>query len=229
MQSIRCRRLAQLALAAALLPFVTFNTTYLLAAALEHVPRCFTYFEGCTSVSSTGRQWPETVLFKAGVLTLAVVLAVHWHRAAGYLQAAGLSTRAAGALRVIAFISAVALTIYAITLGLPDEQFGTLRRIGTHGFAFSSWVTQILFVILYRPFRIAATRASWRWLAIVCAALFVVGLSSELAKSLGMPRKATNNIAAWNAFLVLSAFYAVLARTWWHHQMSAGRPASPSE
>jgi hypothetical protein len=112
---------------------------------------------------------------------------------------------------------------------LPDEQFGTLRRIGTHGFAFSSWVTQILFVIHYRPLRVAATRASWRWLALVCGALFVVGLASELAKALGMPHKATNNIAAWNAFLVLSAFYAVLAYTWWRHQISAGRPASPSE
>ena len=35
--------------------------------------------------------------------------------------------------------------------------------------------------------------------------------------------------SAWNAFLVLTAFYAVLARHWWHHQMSSGRAASPSE
>lgn len=222
-------KLVGLAIAAAVLPFVTFNTTYLIASSLEHVQSCFTYLQGCTSVSSTGRQFPETILFKAGVLTLAIVLAVHWHRAANYLQPLGLSSGGARSLRVIAYVSAVALSIYAITLGLPDEQFGTLRRIGTHGFAFSSWILQITFVVVYRPCRIAATRVTWRWLVAITCALLLVGAASEFAKSTGLPRKTTNNIAAWNAFLVLTAFYAVLARHWWHHQMSSGRTASPSE
>ena len=222
-------RLVGLAITAAILPFVTFNTTYLIASSLGHVPACFTYLEGCTSVSSTGRQLPETILFKTGVLTLAIVLAVHWRRAANYLQPLGLSSGGARALRIIAYISAIALSIYAITLGLPDEQFGTLRRIGTHGFAFSSWILQITFVVLYRPCRIAATQGTWRWLAVICSALLVVGITSELAKAFGTPKKMTNNIAAWNAFLVLTAFYAVLARHWWHHQISSGRTASPSE
>ena len=222
-------KLVSLAIAAAVLPFVTFNTTYLIASSLEHVPVCFTYLEGCTSVSSTGRQLPETLLFKAGVLSLAIVLAVHWHRAASYLQPLGMSSGGAKSLRIIAYISAIALSVYAITLGLPDEQFGTLRRIGTHGFAFSSWILQITFVVLYRPCRIAATRVTWRWLAAISTLLLLVGAASELAKATGTPRKMTNNIAAWNAFLVLTAFYAVLARQWWHHQMSSGRAASPSE
>ncbi len=222
-------RLVRLAALAAVLPFVTFNSTYLVAAALGHVSSCFTYVEGCTSVSSTGRQLPETILFKAGVLTLAVVLVLHWRQATAWLQSAGLSVARATALRIIAYVSAVALSIYAITLGLPDQHFGTLRRIGTHGFAFTSWITQVVFVVLYRPYRVAATMVSWRWLLTVCFALLLVGVASELAKAFGMPRKTTNNIAAWNAFLVLTLFYAVLARTWWHHQIASGRPASPSE
>jgi hypothetical protein len=121
------------------------------------------------------------------------------------------------------------LTIYAVTLGLPDEQFGTARRVGTHGFAFGSWITQILFVVLYRPFRIDATRVLFRWLVLATAALLTVGIASEIAKALGWPRKATNNIAAWNAFLMLSFFYAVLARIWWQHYKSSGRAASPNE
>lgn len=222
-------QLAFLALTAAVLPFVTFNTSYLIAASLEHVPTCFTYFEGCTSVSSTGRQSPETWLFKTGVLTLAIVLALHWHRSAAFLRAKGLSGLAANMLRGVAFVSVVALTIYAITLGLSDEHFGKLRRIGTHGFAFGSWITQIIFVIFYRPYRIDATRRLFRWLVAAVVGLLLVGIASEIAKSLGMPRRATNNIAAWNAFLMLSAFYAILARIWWQHQSSAGRPASPNE
>ena len=149
-------KLVWFAVIAAALPVVTFNSTYLIASALGHVPGCFTYLEGCTSVSSTGRQFPETILFKTGVLTLAVVLAMHWHHAAKFLQASGLSAGRARALRIVAYIAAIALSIYAITLGLPDEHFGTLRRIGTHGFAFFSAITQLTFVIMYRPFRIQA-------------------------------------------------------------------------
>lgn len=79
------KQLMLLAIAAAVLPFVTFNGSYLIAASLEHVPMCFTYLDGCTSVSSTGRQSPEMFFFKPGVLILAAVLAVHWHRCAWFL------------------------------------------------------------------------------------------------------------------------------------------------
>jgi len=223
------KQLMLLAIAAAVLPFVTFNGSYLIAASLNHVPMCFTYLDGCTSVSSTGRQSPEMFFFKPGVLMLAVALAWHWHRCAGFLGAQGLTAGRAALLRTIAYVSVVALTVYVITLGMPDEQFGKLRRIGTHGFAFSSWILQIVFVVLYRPFRVDATRVLFRWLAAACFGLLLVGIASETAKFLGSPRKPTNNIAAWNAFLMLSAFYAVLARIWWQHYKSAGRPASPSE
>jgi hypothetical protein len=222
-----------LSLMAAVLPFLTFNTSYLIAALLEHVPSCFTYFEGCTSVSSTGRQSPESWLFKTGVLILALVLAMHWHRAALFLRAKGLNSWGTNMQRGVAFLAVIALTIYAITLGVSGEFAGKLRRIGTHGFAFSSWLTQITFVIFYRPYRIAATRSLFRWLVAAVVGLILVGIASETAKSFGVPRRPANNIAAWNAFLMLSTFYAILARIWWHHRnahsTTAGRAASPSE
>lgn len=223
------KRLFYLALAVAVLPFVTFNISYLIAVSQAHVPLCFTYLEGCTSVSSTGRQAPEMWFFKPGVLALALFLALHWHHSAELLSSQGVSAARARGLRTIALISVMALTIYAVTLGLPDEQFGTLRRIGTHGFAFSSWIIQIVFVFLYRPFRIDATQRLFRWLTAAAFGLLLVGIASEVAKMSGLPRKPTNNIAAWNAFLLLSAYYLVLARIWWQHYKSVGLAASPSE
>lgn len=218
-----------LALAAALLPLVTFNATYWIASSLDHVQSCFTYIYGCTSVSSTGRQNPEFWLFKVGVLSLAIVLVLHWRRAAGFLLDGGIPKRRVRILLGLAYTSVIALTIYAVTLGLPDEQFGKLRRVGTHGFAFTSWFTQIVFVIFYRPLRVDGTRALFRWLVAATAALLAVGIASEVAKATGWPRKTTNNIAAWNAFLMLTAYYLVLARIWRHHGTLAGRAASPSE
>ncbi|MGI9220134.1 MAG: hypothetical protein ACR2QS_03755 [Woeseiaceae bacterium] len=223
------KRLFYLALAVAVLPFVTFNLSYLIAVSQVHVPFCFTYLDGCTSVSSTGRQAPEMWVFKPGVLALAFCLALHWHYSAETLSKHGVRAARARTLRTLALVSVMALTIYAVTLGLPDEQFGKLRRVGTHGFAFSSWLTQIAFVVFYRPVRIEATRAAYRWLVLATAALLVVGIASETAKAMGWPRKVTNNIAAWNAFLMMTAYYLVLARIWWHHNKSSGLAASPNE
>ena len=222
-------QLVTLALAAAILPFLTFNLTYWIASSLEHVRSCFTYLYGCTSVSSTGRQLPEFWVFKVGVFALAVSLALHWRQASQFLDTHGVAVRGTRKLRIIAYLSVIALLIYAVTLGLPDEQFGKLRRIGTNGFAFTSWITQIVFVVLYRPVRIDATRVLFRWLVVATAALLLVGFSSEIAKVMGWPRKETNNVAAWNAFLVMTIYYLLLARIWWHHGRSSGRAASPSE
>jgi hypothetical protein len=210
---------------AALLPLVTFNVSYLIAVAYEHVPACITYLSGCTSVSSTGRLFPEALIFKTGMLSLAVVLALTWHRTAAFLEAR--------MLRVFASIMVLGLVAYAITLGMQDENMQTLRRIGINGFAFGTLLSQISLAVLYRPLQTDATRILFRWLVILCIALPLVGVISEVSKALGTPRRPTNNIAAWNSFLVSSAYYFVLARVWWHHRIAhsnpPGRPASPSE
>jgi hypothetical protein len=221
MQRKHCEYLRLLPLWAAVLPLVTFNVSYLIAVAYEHVPACITYLSGCTSVSSTGRLFPETIIFKAGMLSLAVVLALLWYRTAAFLEAR--------ALRVLASIMVVGLVMYAITLGMHGEVVEVVRRIGIRMFGFGTLLMQVLFVVLYRPLRTDATRILFRWLVILCIALPLVGVISEVSKALGAPRRPTNNIAAWNAFLVSSAYYLVLARVWWHHSIASGRPTSPSE
>jgi hypothetical protein len=206
---------------AALLPLVTFNLSYLIAVAYEHVPACITYLSGCTSVSSTGRLFPETLVFKTGMFSLAVVLAFLWHRTAAFLEA--------NVLRVLASVMVVGLVIYAITLGMQGEVVEVLRRIGIRAFGFGTLLIQVAFVVLYRSIKTESTRTLFTWLVFLCIALPLVGVISEVSKALGAPRSPTNNIAAWNAFLVSSGYYFVLARIWWYHKIPSGRPASPSE
>ena len=155
------------------------------------------------------------------MLSLAVVLALTWHRTATFVSA--------GLLRLFASLMVAGLIVYAITLGMESDAMQTLRRIGINGFAFGTLFTQVSFVILYRPLQTDATRTLFRWLVFLCIALPLVGVISEVSKMLGTPRRPTNNIAAWNAFLVSSGYYIVLARVWWHHSIASGRPASPSE
>lgn len=76
----------------------------------------------------------------------------------------------------------------------------------------------------------------WCLIRPLCVALPLLGIAAEVAKWAGAPRHAASNIAAWNALVVASAYYAVIARIWWHHgfpgrlaSKPSGRPASPRE
>ncbi len=221
--------LRALALWMAIVPLVTFNVCYLIAVAYDHVPACIPYLSGCTSVSSTGRMLPESLVFKAGMLSTVVVVALLWHRTANFLRSAGQAPLGVNLLRVLGMLAATSLMLYAVILGGKGDELRLLRRIGIDGFALSNFFIQITFIVLYRPMRIDATQKLFRWLIVLCIALPLSLIAAEVAKAVGMPRRATNNIVAWNAFVVVSAYYAVVARIWWHHGISGGLPRSPSE
>jgi len=219
---------------AAVVPLATVNVCYLVAAGLEHVPACIPYFSGCTSVSSTGRIAPERFIFLVGMLPSAVILLLFWQRSAVFLRFGGQFRSPVVLLRVLGVIAALSLFIYAFTLGSEDDGYRQLRRAGINGFAISTFLAQVLLISFYRSVRIAATEKLWRWLIGLCVALPLLGIAAEMAKWVGAPRHAANNIVAWNAFVVASAWYAVVARIWWHHgysgrldSRSSGRPISP--
>lgn len=233
----RSQYLRFLPLWVAVVPLVTINVSYLVAVGARHLPACIPYLSGCTSVSATGRVTPENLIFKTGMLLSAVAIALLWHLTATFLQTAGkhlsrepLSREPLSRLfflRVFSFLAALSLTLYVVTLGLQGDEFRLLRRIGINGFALSNLMTEILFIVLYRPLRTATTQKLFRWLVVFCIAVPLLGFAAELAKWLGAPRRPTNHIVAWNAFVAVSAYYAVVARIWWHHGIAGGRAASP--
>jgi len=221
---------------AAVVPLATINVCYLVAFGLEHVPACIPYFSSCTSVSSTRRIVPERLIFLAGMLPSAVILVYFWQRSALFLKLGGQIGSAVVTLRVLGVIAALSLLTYVLTLGAEAEVYRQLRRAGINGFAVSTVLAQVLFISLYRSMRIAATERLWRWLVGLCVALPLLGIAAEVAKFAGAPRHAANNIVAWNAFVVASAYYAGIARIWWYHgfsghfdSTSSGRPTSPRE
>jgi len=234
--TIRANNIRAMPLWAAVIPLVTVNVCYLVAVGLEHVPACIPYLQGCTSVSSTGRMAPESLIFRAGMLPTALVLALFWHSCATFLEFGGQSGSRLVALRVFGIIAALSLMIYALTLGFEENAYRQLRRAGIIGFALSTFAAELLLIVLYRPMRIAGTEKLWRWLIALCVALPLLSISAEVAKWAGVPRRAANNTVAWNAFVVASTYYAVVARVWWHHGFSSrfdirssGRPTSPRE
>ncbi len=223
------RYLHYLPLSVAVLPLVTINISYLVAVAVEHLPACIPYVSGCTTVSAAGRAVPESLIFKSGMVLSAVTLVLLWHRIAAFLQPGGKPSSRVVLIRVFSVLAALSLVVHVIALGFKGDDFRQLRRISIDGFALGNLIVQILFIALYRPMRIETTRKLYRWLVVLCIAPPALAIAMELAKWLGAPRHQTNNIGAWNAFVVVSGYYVVVARIWWRHGMAGGRAASPSE
>lgn len=219
---------------AAIVPLLTINVCYLVAVEMGHVRACIPYLEGCTAVSSTGRKVPESLIFKAGFLPSALVLAIFWHYCARFLELTGQAGARQQTLRVLGMTAGISLALYALTLGLNDGYYPELRRAGIVGFTLSTFLAEVLFWMFYAPLRTDTTRRIWVWLIVLSLALPMLDITSEIAKWAGAPRKPTNNTIAWNAFVITSAYYAVVARLWWHHGFasqlsvrSGGRAASP--
>ncbi len=210
-----------LPLFAAVVPLGTVVICYLVAVNLGHVPACIPNFSGCTSVSSVGRSVPESLIFRAGMLPTALVLVLFWQRCTTFLALGGQSGVRLVILRILGVIVASSLAIYAVTLGLEDDGYRQLRRAGINGFAISTLMAEVLLITCYRPMRIVATEKLLRWLIILCCALPLLGIAAEVAKWAGVSRHAANNIVAWNAFVVASAYYAVVAQIWRHHGFRA--------
>ena len=232
----RASNLLALPLWAAVVPLVTVNVCYVVAIGLDHLPACIPYLTGCTSVSSTGRIAPESLIFRAGMLPSALIVVLFWHRCSTFLRIGGQSGFRHVTLQVLGVIAALSLVIYAVTLGFEDNAYRQWRRAGIIGFALSTFSAEVSLIIFYRPMRIATTEKLWRWLIVLCVALPLLSVASEIAKWAGAPRHGANNTVAWNAFVVASAYYAVVARIWWQHGFSsqfsitsAGRAASPRE
>ena len=209
--------LAALPYWAAVLPLLTITTTYIIAASVEHVASCVPYLSGCTSVSSTGRMAPESLVFRAGLVPAAVVLILFWHRCAMFLELNGDGSVRIAALKITAIALGLSLMLYALTLGFQDDAYSRLRRIGMSGFAIGTFVAELIFILAYRPLRRPDTIRSWRWLIALCLALPVFDVISEIVKWAGVDGNSPDHVATWNAFVVASAYYLVAGSIWRRH------------
>ena len=160
--TIRANRMQALPLWAAVVPLVTVNACYLVAVSLEHVSACIPYLSGCTSVSSTGRMAPESLIFRAGMLPTALILALFWQRCSTFLELGGQSGARLVALRMLGIIAGLSLIIYALTLGFEENAYRQLRRAGIIGFVLGTFVAEVLLIVSYRAMRIAETEKLWR-------------------------------------------------------------------
>ena len=69
-----------------IIPILTVTVSYLISIHLDLVPKCIPFFEGCTSISRTGRYEPVKYYFKFFMFVYVLFLFFYWYCLIGYIQ-----------------------------------------------------------------------------------------------------------------------------------------------
>jgi hypothetical protein len=177
------------------------------------------YFNGCTSISATGRHGWGYFLFKGGMIPAAVILACYWVLCREWLLAAG---RADGTmLRALVWLgvtSAVFLVLYTVFLGSKGGMYNLMRRFGvTVYFAFGALAQMLLLrELLEIRRRDGSFMPAWitRAKLLVAGALLTAGLISIPIGNF-MPDKArAENAIEWIFAAIMSGYYGLTWFAW---------------
>jgi hypothetical protein len=210
-----------IALAAALLPFITIHVSYLVAASAGHVEWCVPYWDSCTSISATGRQLPEKIWFKSGMIPAALATMLLWWCAADWRKRAAPTHHsvALAAMPLLGLIAACSLILYTAALGEEGGAFRLIRRAGiVLSFAFT-FISQTLLTRLIGE--LAHLRAdAWlqrryhQLLALLLLLLTVGIVSVILDGMLGADYDRIEDAFEWVMALMLNLYFVMLAQVW---------------
>jgi hypothetical protein len=128
--------LRALPLIVGLLPIFTVFTSYWIGIRTADLPSCNPFFDGCTSVSATGRHAPASYLFKGVMLPQSILLAAYWLLNVAWLRAmSGKSTndrRIGHAVGVLGVTGSLFLILYVTFLGSAAPYYEFMRRYGVY-------------------------------------------------------------------------------------------------
>jgi hypothetical protein len=203
---------AWLALLTGLLPFCVVNLAYLGSASAGHVPWCFPYLEGCTSISSTGRYGLGYFFFKAGMIPAALVMGAFWIACRKWLLAVGdVDGRTVRVMACLGCISAAFLILYTVFLGSKGDSYHFMRRTGVIIYFSFSYLAQLM--LLGRLRRLQATKR----IAVpdyiltgkltILIGLLVIGLGSIPISNFVVDKRRPENAVEWTYALLMSSYY----------------------
>lgn len=127
------------------LPTLAININYGIAVSEGYVELCNPYWDGCTSISATGRNGTAFLFFKATMLPIALLYFYYWSLCSRLLNRMGYEKQT---IRNLGFFAVFALILYTISLGALGDNFRLLRRIGIIFYFTLTYLCQLL--IVYR-------------------------------------------------------------------------------
>lgn len=195
---------------AGLLPLLGINLAYWIGVHADVLPACIPYFDGCTSISATGRYPPGNMLFRAVMLPQAVILLFTWHFAAIWIREVLPSSKTPPTIFVAGLIGAVSLIIYVTFLGTKAPIYEFMRRFGIYFYFIGGVVAQLaVSIALLRRL----PRHS-RLMLSICAVPFVLGILNTILKAVLADADMSENRIEWIVALAMQAWFFVLYFAW---------------
>jgi hypothetical protein len=222
-----------LPLVAGLAPAVAALLALALSFALDILPPCNPFLDGCVSISRAARHDLPNHVFRAIVLPAAALQALTWLLCATWLtneesNAEGANAR--GTLRALPWLGVLAgifLVLYGTFLGTDSQAYRWMRRFGI---IFYFGFTYLCMVIASGALRrlvlsdtIRAPARLDRWLIVLCAVTLAIGLVQVIAPPFIASEDLKNrleNILEWYAALAFTLYFLALAWLWRHARVT---------
>lgn len=207
------------ALLACVIPFLAVHTCYLLAASGGHVDWCFPYIDSCTSISATGRKFPEYFVFKLTMIPSALLMILYWrlnHQWLRWMQVP--DSRKLNSIPWMGLVAGVFLIIYVIALGHKGDSFQLMRRTGVT-LHFALTYLSALFLTLHLrelnaqgvlPVSGWVLRGMW-W---ICLSVLMIGIAHDLLKGIFDNYEDWEDAVEWNVALLLNLHYLLVWVAW---------------
>jgi len=212
-------RLEWLALWTGLLPFIVINISYTVSAVSGHIPACFPYMFGCTTISSAGRYGFSYFLFKAGMIPSAILLAGFWILCRRWLTELGDDNeKMKKSIAALGLLAAIFLALYTVFLGHKGDFYNLMRRFGVNLYFGFSGLAQIMLLArldrLRRQGRSRIPDQLLRLMLLMLIGLLIIGLASIPISNFIVDKKQPRNIVEWNFALLMISYYVVVWRAW---------------
>lgn len=202
-----------LPLVAGVLPLVAMFGAFAIGVAYGTLPDCNPIIDGCRSISATGRQPPGSFLFRAIMMTQAVVLAFMWYLSWRWLRQLrpGIGRSYAACMLIAGIVNPVALIIYVTFLGTSEPIYEFMRRTGIYFGFLGIAVAQLAIALAMLRTEL---RALARLMLGIIVIVFAIGILNLVLKAtLDDPDPAENRIE-WIASILLQAWFFVLFVAW---------------
>lgn len=209
-----------LPLFAGIAPLTGITLAYWLGVRNDVLPSCIPYFDGCTSISATGRYMPGSLVFRAVMLPQSVVLVFVWYYVAHWLRNIAPSSKAQNAIIVSGCVGALALVLYVTLLGTKTPFYEFMRRFGIYFYFLGTATAQVVLAIALLRHIDRVKHPSLKNLAIamlwLCALPFALGILNLILKAVLDNANFMENRIEWISALLMQAYFVVLYFAWRH-------------
>ena len=197
-----------LALICFILPISTVIISYIASVQFNLVESCIPFFEGCTSISRAGRNFPVKIFFIPMMYLYAIFLFLYWYKFLEKLKNFEVKEKK---YFLLAFFSVVFLILYITFLG-EGKIYNFFRRVGIYIYIFLIVISQFLiskklYLIrekINKNFIIKFIKINY-FLTLLLVLSGLILLPLLLIKIDGFPQ--IKNIISWNYFTLIQLYF----------------------